>query len=249
KANSSMAVSTSKTPTVFGEKVTFTAIVSAVSPGQGTPSGTVDFLIDGSVPTGGGGINLSSGKATFTISNLPTGGHTVDVNYGGDASFTNSSGSLVGGQTVNLANTSVAVSSSLNPSVFGQPVTFNATVTPVAPGSGTPTGNVNFIVDGSSRGIVGLNASGIATITISNLSASSTAHNAVASYLGNSSSNSGSGSLAGGQAVTKASTPTTVPSSVTPSPFSQPVTFTATVTVTPPGGNTPAGTVDFVIDG
>ena len=34
----------------------------------------------------------------------------------------------------------VAVSSSLNPSIFGQPVTLTATLSPVPPGTATPTG-------------------------------------------------------------------------------------------------------------
>ena len=41
-----------------------------------------------------------------------------------------------------------AVVSSVNPSAFGQSVTFTVTVSPKAPGSGTPTGTVIFI-DGS----------------------------------------------------------------------------------------------------
>ena len=46
--------------------------------------------------------------------------------------------------TVNPAQTAVALSSSANPAVPGQSVTFTAIVAPVAPGGGTPTGSVTF---------------------------------------------------------------------------------------------------------
>ena len=62
---------------------------------------------------------------------------------------TDNSGYVHGSQqTVNLtgtgmqATTTTAVASSANPSVFGQSVTFTATVTPQ--GSGTPTGTAVF---------------------------------------------------------------------------------------------------------
>jgi Ca2+-binding RTX toxin-like protein len=50
--------------------------------------------------------------------------------------------------TVVAASTTTALVSSPNPSVYGQPVTITAAVTPVAPGAGTPTGCVTFL-DGS----------------------------------------------------------------------------------------------------
>src|ERR1700704_1681546 len=53
--------------------------------------------------------------------------------------------------------TSTAIASNFNPSVFSQPVTFTATVTS---GSGTPTGTVNFVIDGGAPIPVVLNGSG-----------------------------------------------------------------------------------------
>jgi hypothetical protein len=53
-------------------------------------------------------------------------------------------------QVVNLANTTSALASAPNPSVFGQSVTFTATVSVVAPGAGTPTGSVTFYDNGTS---------------------------------------------------------------------------------------------------
>jgi hypothetical protein len=47
-------------------------------------------------------------------------------------------------QSVNLDNTSTSVVSSLNPSVYGQAVTFSVVVRASAPGSGIPSGTVTF---------------------------------------------------------------------------------------------------------
>src|SRR5262249_56922774 len=49
--------------------------------------------------------------------------------------------------TVNPDGTTTSVTSSLNPSVYGQSVTFTATVSANAPGSGTPQGTVTFYYD------------------------------------------------------------------------------------------------------
>ncbi len=61
--------------------MTFTATVSANSPGSGTPTGTVTFM-DGSTSLGTG--TLSGGVATFSISTLPVGSHSITGVYSGD---------------------------------------------------------------------------------------------------------------------------------------------------------------------
>ena len=59
--------------------------------------------------------------------------------------------------------------SSLNPSTYGQSVTWTATVT--ASGSATPSGKVTFVWEGNPIGVATLSASGIATLSKSNLNA------------------------------------------------------------------------------
>ncbi len=70
--------------------------------------------------------------------------------------------------------TTTTLSSSANPSVVGQPVTYTATVAPVSPATGTPTGTVTFN-DGASAipGCAGvaLDSNGAATCTTSGLAA------------------------------------------------------------------------------
>jgi large repetitive protein len=135
QANTTTSVTSSLNPSVFGQPVTFTATISPVAPGTGTPTGTVTFFDEvGPIAIAA----LSGGVATFTTAALAAGVHTITTSYGGDGNFTGSAGSL-NGQVVNVANTTTTVTSSANPDVFGQSITFTATVFPVSPAAGSPT--------------------------------------------------------------------------------------------------------------
>ncbi len=79
--------------------------------------------------------------------------------------------------------TTTVVTSSANPSLFGQTVTFTATVSAVIPSSGTPSGDVIFTVDGNPQAPVALDANGEATLTTSVLTVGS--HTIEVAYLGN----------------------------------------------------------------
>src|SRR6202035_297290 len=63
--------------------------------------------------------------------------------------------------------TSTTLTSNLNPSIYGQSITFKATVTTA--GSIAPTGTVNFTWSGYTIRTATLNSSGVATLTKSNL--------------------------------------------------------------------------------
>jgi hypothetical protein len=96
------------------------------------------------------------------------------------------------------APTLIGVTSSVNPSDFGQAVTFTATVTS---GAGTPTGTVQFKDGATNLGSpVNLNGSGVATFQTSTLSAAST-HAISATYNGDASFVDSNGTLTGGQVV------------------------------------------------
>src|SRR5437764_1956407 len=139
QANSPTILLTALTPGGSGQSVTFTATVSPVAPGAGTPTGSVTFR-DGSNALGTATLN-ASGMATFTTAALSAGAHTITAVYAGDTSFSTSTSAALT-QTVTKANTTVTLASSLNPSLFGQAVTLTATVAAVAPGAGIPTGTV-----------------------------------------------------------------------------------------------------------
>lgn len=134
-------------PSVYAQSLTFTATISGAY-GTGV-SGTVTWSSNtGCVASA---LSGNPGTATCTTSSLPVGdSDTVTAKYGGDGSHSGSSGSV--NQTVRSSGTqaasTTAVVSSQNPSNFGQAVSFTANVTP-ASGGGTPTGTVQFAIDGT----------------------------------------------------------------------------------------------------
>ncbi len=227
----------SPNPTVYGQSVTLTATVAPVS-GTGTPTGTVTFK-DGATTLGSSPLN--TGSATFPTSSLAVGSHSITAAYSGDAAFGGSTSSP-STQNVNQAATTTSVTSSVNPSVYGQAVKLTATVSAVSPGTGTPTGTVTFKDGAGTLGTGTLNASGQATLTTSGLSVAS--HSITAVY-GGSAIFSGSTSAALTQSVNRAGTTTGLTSSPNPSTTGQIVTFTATVTAVSPGAGAPTGTVTF----
>src|SRR6202022_3797922 len=123
-------------------------------PGAGAASGTVQFHVDGT--NFGSLVTLLGGKAfSDTATTLSVGPHSVTATYSGDDNFNSSTSNTVT-QTVEKAATTTAVTaSSANPSVFGQAVTFTASVSVMPPGAGTPTGTVQFFVGAVNLGSAG----------------------------------------------------------------------------------------------
>ncbi|MDQ3814371.1 MAG: Ig-like domain-containing protein, partial [Armatimonadota bacterium] len=78
--------------------VTFTATVTPVAPGAGTPTGTVTFR-DGATVLGTGTLNANR-QASITTSSLAVGSHTITATYNGNGNF-NGSASPVLTQVVN----------------------------------------------------------------------------------------------------------------------------------------------------
>ena len=212
-------LTSSLNPSKFGQAVTLTATVSPAS-----ATGTVTFKDGGTVL---GTATLSSGTATFTTSALTAGMHSIVAVYGGDTGNGPSTSAAMS-QTV-LALTATHVTSSANPSLSGQSVTFTASVTPAG-----ATGTVTFADGSTTLGTVAL-SSGSATFTTSSLAVGN--HSITAAYSGDSTHAASSAGLT--QMVRLAST-TTVASSSNPSAYGLAVTFTATVS---PSGAT--GTVTF----
>src|SRR5205085_2074109 len=152
--------------------------VTAVAPGSGTPTGTVTFTDSGTtIGTG----TLSGGTATFTTKALSAGSHNIRAVYGGDVNFTGSTSATALFQFVKKDATTTTIASSVNPSVFGQPLKFTATVAAAAPGSGTATGTVTF-TDGSTT--IGTGALFGATTSFSTTSLSKGFHSIKAAYAG-----------------------------------------------------------------
>jgi hypothetical protein len=131
----------SATSSVFGQSVTVTAAVRAANPADGTPTGGVDF-VDTTTGMDLGTVPVSNGIAKLTTSALAVGGHAITAQYNGNSVFAFSLATLT--QTVQKDSTATAVSSSAGSSNLGQGLTFTAKVTSNAPGSGAPTGSVDY---------------------------------------------------------------------------------------------------------
>jgi hypothetical protein len=216
----------------FGDPVAGVAVTFAVTAGGGTIAPT------SAVTTG------ADGKATLTSWTLGPGGGTNTVT----ASATGLAGSPVTfNATVSggLGTTTSLAAGNPSPSVAGESVSFTATVTS---GGGTPTGNVVFSVDGSSKPPQALDGSGHATFSA--VFANAGAHTVGATYSGGGAF-SGSSAISVSQTVNKAATTVALASDhagQTP-PQGEDIEFTATLSVTAPGGGTPAGSVQFKDNG
>jgi hypothetical protein len=186
----SATITTSPNPSSTLQSVTFTAVISPVSPGTATPTGTVEFDVSGkgAVATG---VPLTNGQAVFTAppNTLPFGADTVSVIYGGTTNFAGISNSTAQNVFYSTQNSVVADNSSIS---VGQTVNFTATVLAgpddtAAAGTPVTTGTVLFydgttLLPGQPLGGTPLNGSGQATYSTSGLSAGN--HNITAVYSG-----------------------------------------------------------------
>ncbi len=218
-------------PSVYGRAATFTAMVSGEA--GAPPNGeTVTFM---NFKTVLGTGTLSGGSASFTTSALKKGTTAVAALYGGDALFAGSMSNAVK-QVVTRAATTTTLSSSLNPSNYGQAVTFTTVITSVV--GAPPDGETVSFMEGTTVLGTGSLSGGSASFTTSALPAGTNVIRAV--YAGDSSF-FGSASKAVKQVVDKYPTTTALSSSLNPSNYGQAVTFTAMVTSVigaPPDGDT-----------
>ncbi len=220
------------TPT-FGSSVTFSVTVSANSPGSGTPTGSVTFA-DGA--TSLGTVTLSSGIASISTSALSTGSHTINASYNGDANFAASSNS----KSVTIAQTSptVSVTSSAAPAVFGQQVTFTATI---SDGSVAATGTVHFLYGTTDLGTATVSSkqAQVGPFTVPAVGTVSVS----AAYSGDTNNAAANGSTS--LVVNQAGASVSVPSVSGTQTFGQSLTFSVNLSAVSPGSGTPTGTVTF----
>jgi hypothetical protein len=228
-------VTSSLNPSVVGQAVTFSATVSASS-GM-PPNGESITFYNGSVTLGT--ALLMNGIAALTTSALPAGLYTISASYSGDGSYVASSSTGLK-QTVNdtvQSATATTLVSSLNPSIYGQKVTFTSRVTtsgPVPP-TGTVVFKWKYFTTTYTIGSATLNSAGVATLTKSNLNADP--YPIIAVYRGDT-NNFGSTSAVLNQTVLQGTSEAALTSSVNPSMVGQAVTFTARIlstTVIPTG--------------
>ena len=135
-------------------------------------------------------INNASGSPVIgTFAGLPegarivVGGATFQITYkGGDGN------DVVLTCVPITTSTMTTVASSLDPSVYGQAVTFTATVNPVSSSSFSPTGTVTFVDGSTTLGTATvITTAGVTTATLStNLLAAGAHGQIIAEYLGDS---------------------------------------------------------------
>ncbi|HEY3322403.1 MAG TPA: Ig-like domain repeat protein [Planctomycetota bacterium] len=178
-APSSTALTAFPSPSSSGQSVVFTATVSG-KPSVATPSGSVTFY-DNGVALGAAVPVDANGQAMFTTSWAPLATHPIVASYGGDANYAVSTSSTLNHAVV-AGNSSTALATNSSPSVYGDSVTFTATVT-LSSGSPAPNGTVTF-KDGSNvlASSLALNGSNQAVFTTSALASGS--HSITALYVG-----------------------------------------------------------------
>ena len=162
----SVAVTSSANPSDYGQSVTLRAVVSDPGTPKSQLTGTMTFA-DGA--TALATKTVTSGSASYSSRLLTAGDHPITATYNptGGGAFTSSP--LV--QTVNLGSSTVALTTTRPVSYSGQAGNVTATVKPVAPGFGIPTGSVDFLVDGSWYWTSTVDANGKATLAYSDLAA------------------------------------------------------------------------------
>lgn len=177
----STALTSSANPSSPAQTVTFTATVSPVGTPPSGPTGSVVFK-DGSstIACLSGSTSFNGSTATCKYAPTASGAHPISAVYSNsDGNFSGSTSNTVT-QTVSAWATSSSLVSSLNPSVYGNSVTFTDTVTSAG---GTPAGNVTFYDGAATLGTTSLNASGKAMFTTTTLTPGS--HSIKAVYAGN----------------------------------------------------------------
>ena len=242
QSSSTTAVNYFPSSPVASQNVTLTATVSAVSPGAGAPTGTVQFF-NGS--TSLGTATISGGVASLVTSALGTGTNSVTAQYSGDTNFVASTSPAVSITVAATATSTTTVTFSPASPVYGQTVTLTATVAPISSLSGAPTGTVEFYNGTTLLGSETLTAgtdSSTATFTTSSLPVA--ANSITAQYSGDSNFTS-STSSAVVVTVSKVTTTTALAYTPTSPTYGTTVVFTATVSQASTGTLPPSGDVDF----
>jgi sugar lactone lactonase YvrE len=157
--STTLALVSSQPTSIYGGSVTLSATITpGVATSAPSPTGTVSFT-DGAKVLGSSQLN--AGAASFSTSTFSAGSHTITAIFSGDSDYSGNSGSFT--QVVNKATPTVTLTVQPNPIVLGQPAVLTATVNSSA---GVPTGTVTITDNSTSLGNAPVNASGVATLTV-----------------------------------------------------------------------------------
>jgi N-acetylneuraminic acid mutarotase len=228
------------TPSPVGAEVIYSAQVAAVAPGSGTPDGTYTLSLDG-VPY----ITIPVGIQGPHSPSLSVGQHTFTATYNGSDNYAPSS--VTRTHLVTQAIPSVVLTSSANPSEFGQNA--QLTITVGCTGCPVPTDGEPLIIsdeDGTYIGSASL-IGGVAHISLRDVSAGT--HVITADYMGTSSLTAKTSNPLT-QVVSKAASSAAFEQHTqSPSVYGQGVAYSVTVRRVNPGTGTPIGSATFTLDG
>jgi hypothetical protein len=223
KQTAALALSSNDNPAHVYDAITFTVAATETPAGGTQPAGNIVFSADGSLLPNGT-ISLTNGSASYTTSLLAAGSHTITASYAGDINnLAANSNALI--QVVNVATTTTTLATSNASVLLTAPVTFTAQVT--GGSTSIPTGNIVFKDGTTTIGTIGVNGSGVATLTTSTLSAGT--HTITATYQGDTDYNS-SISAPLTETIQKVATTSALVSSAKPANAGATVRFTVTVT-------------------
>jgi hypothetical protein len=214
-ATTATAITVTPNSALVGAAITITAKVTG---NGGTPTGSVNFIANGTTLNT---ATLTRGSASFTTSTLAPGTYTVTASYLGDAADSPSTANSIS-EGVGLIPTSTSLGSSVT---AGPPAQVVLVATVLNNGAGIPpTGTVTFMSNTTQVGSATLNASGVATNT-PNLTAG-VSYNIVAMYSGDADHSPSSSPT-----IPVSGTPTLFSLGVEPSSVTMATSQNATVTV------------------
>jgi sugar lactone lactonase YvrE len=240
-ATSHIALSSNANPSFAGAPLTLTATLFS---NGSVPTGPVNFSDNGPAGT------VSLGSATINaqgvaVLNVPgsfwsVGTHQVTAIYAGDADNAGSSSTPVT-ETIHIATSTTAVTTSLTPAGLGASITFTAAVNT---NGGTPTGTVQFFDGTSPLGLGSLTAGGNtgANATLTTAALTLGTHNITAVYSGDAFT-SGSTSAILAETIQSATDSVSLQASASTIVLGSPLTLTANVTGT---GSAPTGLVTLM---
>ena len=133
---STTILTSSTNPVTAGQSVTFTASISSAC----YNAGGTDFVTFKNGLATLGTASVSNGLATFTTSSLPAGADKIIATFAGDSNLLASTSNTLT-ETVSNFATTTTLTSSANPSTYGQNVMFTASVS--ATSGGAPGGTIH----------------------------------------------------------------------------------------------------------
>ncbi len=231
KATTNVTLISSANPARSGQAVSFTITASSSAV---VPTGDIQLLNGTTVLAK---LALKAGVVKYTTAKLAAGSNIITVVYPGDSN--NNGGTSTPLNQFVLAATATTLTSSTNPSVYGETAVFSATISSSI--GSPPDGETVTFKQGANVLGTGLVSGGTATFSISTLAVGT---KLITAIYGGDSDFSASTSKAASQAIEKATTTIAVSSSENPATFGQTITFN--VAVTPQFSGVPTGTVIFL---